>query len=748
VTADPDEAAPPSSALGQLLLDSRFSVPQRRPGIVSRADLVDIARSSDCRLVAITAPAGYGKTTFLAEWAHAEDRPVAWVSLNRFDDDPAMLLTALASAYCRADPASADLIADMQGPGLSVLGRAAPRLVAAFSVSRVPFVLMLDDLHELQSPACHDVLGMVISGIPQGCQLATASRSEQPHLPRLRVSRLALEFGAGDLALDATGARQIFASAQVSLDPDQAATVTERTEGWPVGLYLAAVIASESHNQVPTVTGDDRYIADYLYREALIRWPEDTQRFLRCTAVLDQLCAPLCDAILESSGAAGHLRRLEASSLFLVPLDRQRSWYRYHALFREFLAGELSRTEPDMIVTLHQRAAAWFEANGSPAQALEHLLQTADWERSVQLVTKLAIPTFHAGQLSTVRRWYAALGDANIERYPPLAVLAGWESVLTGDTSKALRRAALVDAASFDQVPPDGSASFESARAILRAGMCANGPESMMADAAFGVAQEPAWSPWRDTALWLVGEAHLLVGHLDEASAVLAEASASAATMGSYDTIPICEAHLAWLAMDHGEWQEANDRLQLALATIQHNRLHDYVFSSPTFAGAARLALHHGDTSEAHRELARAMRARPSATYVLPYHAVRLRLQLAEMHLALADLATSRQLLREIHDILAHRPDLGTLVDEVEKLRQVLASSTTTGAIRRPPLTPAELRLLPYLQTHLTVEHIAERLFLSSHTVRTQVKSIYRKLGVSSRNDAIQEATTIGLIGA
>jgi LuxR family maltose regulon positive regulatory protein len=748
VTADPHDAGPPSSALGQLLLDGKYSVPQPRPGTVSRHDLVDLARSSDCRLVAITAPAGYGKSTFLVEWAHAEDRRVAWVSLNRFDDDPAMLLTALASAYWRADLASADLIADMQGPGLSVLGRGAPRLVASFSATPAPFVLMLDDLHELQSPTCHDVLGMVISGMPEGCQLATASRSEQPHLPRLRASRMALELGPGDLALDATGARQIFATAQVNLDPEQATTVTERTEGWPVGLYLAAVVARESHDQAPTVTGDDRYIADYLYREALIQWPEDTQRFLRRTAVLDQLCAPLCDAILESSSAAGHLRRLEASSLFLVPLDRQRSWYRYHALFREFLTGELRRTEPDLIVTLHRRAAAWFEANGTPSQALEHLLQTGDWERSVQLVSKLSLPTFHAGRLSTVQRWYAAIGDANIERYPPLAVLAGWESVLIGDTTRAERRAAFLDAASFDLTPADGSASFASARAMLRAAMCASGPERMMEDAAFGLAQEPAWSPWRDQALWLMGEAHLLTGHLDEASALLTEASASAAAMGNSDTIPICEAHLAWLVMDHGEWQEANDRLELALATIEQNRLQDYVFSIPTFGGAARLALHRGDTSEAHRQLARAMRVRPTATYVLPYHAVRARLQLAEVHLALADLATSRQLLREIHDILAHRPDLGILVDEVEKFRQVLASSTSTGAVRRPPLTPAELRLLPYLQTHLTVEHIAERLFLSSHTVRTQVKSIYRKLGVSSRDDAIQEATTIGLLGA
>jgi len=278
--------------------------------------------------------------------------------------------------------------------------------------------------------------------------------------------------------------------------------------------------------------------------------------------------------------------------------------------------------------------------------------------------------------------------------------------------------------------------------------MCANGPERMMADAAFSLAQEPAWSPWRDSALWMLAEAHLLAGEFDEARAAFAEASAVAAGMGNWDTIPICEAHVAWLAMDRGEWQEAADRLKLALGTIDAHRLDDYVFSLPAFAGAARLSVHHGDVKEAHRQLTRAMRARPSATYLLPYLAVQLRLHLATVYLALAEPATVRQLLREIDDIVSRRPALGTLIDEVKEFRVALASAkAAVGAAAMLPLTPAELRLLPYLQTHLTVDKIAERLFISSHTVKTQFRAIYRKLGVSSRNDAVQKATAVGLLG-
>ena len=387
-----------------LLLDSKLSVPRPRPGFVSRAGLIEKARGGGCRVIGVTAPAGYGKSTLLVEWALAEDRPVVWVSFDRLDDDPALVLSLLASACARAWPADAGLIANVSGVGVSVLGRAAPRLASVFRASPVPFVVMLDDLHELRSPACHDVLSVVISGIPPGSQLVAASRFEQPHLPRLRASGDALEFMAADLALDAAGAEQIFSQAHVSLTRELAAAVTERTEGWPAGLYLAAVIAAGNDGEPVTVSGDDRWVADYLYRESLARLPEGVQRFLRRTAVLDQLSAPLCEAVLAESGAQEQLRGLEASSLFLIPLDRRREWYRYHALFREFLLGELRRIEPDAVMKLHLRAADWYESSGSPAMALEHLLNTTERDRCVRLVTELILPVYQAGQMSTVQR--------------------------------------------------------------------------------------------------------------------------------------------------------------------------------------------------------------------------------------------------------------------------------------------------------------------------------------------------------
>jgi LuxR family transcriptional regulator, maltose regulon positive regulatory protein len=747
VTVDPREVPRSVADLDALLLDAKLSVPRLRPGSVSRAGLIGVGRFSDCRVVAVTAPAGYGKSTLLAEWALAEDRRVAWVSLDRFDDDPTILLTLLASAYARVSPDNADLIADVSGVGVSPLARAAPRLASVLRTTPVPFVLMLDDLHELQSPACHDVLSVVISGIPAGSQLVAASRSEQPHLPRLRAAGDAWEITGSDLAMDAAGAEQIFAAAQVSLTHERAAAVTERTEGWPVGLYLASVIAGDSDGQVLSISGDDRYVTDYLYRESLMKLPKSVQRFLRRTAVLDQLCAPLCDAVLEESGGQQRLRSLEASSLFVIPLDRRRQWYRYHGLFREFLLGELRRVEPDVIMKLHLRAADWYESSGSPAMAIEHLLNTAERDRCARLATKAILPTYQAGQISTVQRWLSEVGDSAVEEYPPLAVLAGWVTALTAQTAEAQRWAAVLDTASFDEVPADGTASFASARAMLRVIMCPAGPKQAMADASFAVTQEPAWSPWHDQALCLCAEAHLLTGDVDQARVLFAESATLAAMRSNIDSLVLSESELALIAMDRGRWADAGDLLEVAFTAIDEHRMHDYATSVLAFAAAARLAVHRGDLKEADRRLTQAMRARPSCTFALPFIAVRLRLQLAKVYWTLGDHASARHLLREIDDVLLHRPDLGVLVDEVAEFRRIVTSSAQLGATGESPLSPAELRLIPYLQTHLTFAEIGERLFISRNTVSTEVASIYRKLGVSSRRNAVQHATAVGLLG-
>jgi LuxR family transcriptional regulator, maltose regulon positive regulatory protein len=734
--------------LTDVLLNSKLSPPPVTRNIVSRKSVIERARSSGCRAVAVTAPAGYGKSTLLVEWARMENRALAWLSLDRFDDDPMRFLLGLASAYALVDPSSRDLVADISGPGISVLGRAAPRLAAAFASAKRSFVLMVDDLHQVQSDDCLDVFELLMTRFPSGSQLVSSSRSEQTHVSQMRHLGDAMEIGMDQLALDEGGARAIFEEAQVELTPESAGEVTKRTEGWPVGLQLAALIAKDTVDEEYFVAGDDRYVADYLYREILSRQPEHLQRFLRRTSVLEQMSGDLCDAVLESEDGVQTLRELEGQNLFVLPLDRRRHWYRYHSLFREFLLSELRRREAGKIDDLHRRAANWYEAQGSPEIALEHLLQTAERDRAMRILLALSHPTYQRGGLSTALRWLSAIGDASIRSYPPLAVFAAWMAVLTGDTVGAERWAALADSSSYSGETQDGSSSFESARAMLRAGMCPLGPSTMLADAEFAAAQESASSPWRPVPLLFLGEAHLLVGNgADAARPFFVEGSQIAFEAGSdVDSGVVSASELAILAMDQGQWDEASGHLDRTLTTIDEWRTQDYVTSLLAFSGAARLALHRGQRDSALTWLTRAMRSRHMATYVLPFLAVRLRIQLAKVYLALGDAAAARQLARECDEVVIHRPALGTLIGELGELRDLLRTSEM-DTTRLSVLTPAEFRLLPYLQTYLTMADIAKRLNVSRNTVNSQVSSIYRKLGVSSRQEAVEEAIERGLLG-
>lgn len=733
--------------LEAVMLDVKLSRPSaQKRGLVSRELLVDRARDSGCRVVGVTAPAGYGKTTFLAEWLEADNRASAYVGLDRFDDDPLRLMALLAHAYNRVSPGNDEMVEDITGPGVAALGRAAPRLAASLRASSQPFTLMLDDLHVLRSPECHDVLSVVLAAIPDHSQVVTASRFEQPHIPRLRASGEVFELGVDELALDESGARHVFASQRIDLSPEEASLIIRRTEGWPVGISLAARIATETEGDLTAIAGDDRYVADYLYGQALAQLPEEVASFLRRTAVLNELSASLCDAVLQLPGSQKVLRDLEESHLFLVPLDRRREWYRYHELFREFLLGELRRVEPGSVMPLHTRAADWYEAHGAIEKGVEHLLRTEDRSRCAQLIADVALTSYQTGHMSTLSRWLSELGDDGVVAYPPLAVLAGEIALLTGRTEEAERWMSIVTELSYDEVPRDGTASFESSRAIFAAMLCHLGPEQMRDDAAFALEQELESSPWRDGALDMYAQALLLLGERERARELFEETSALAVSFSNTDNFVIAESELGLMALDRGDNAAAEQHVESALAAVRETRMHDYGTSFIAFATGARAALLSGSLEETHTLLAEGMRARQFCTTAMPYMAVRGRIHLAKVFLSLADLVSARHLLREITDILHKRPKLGTLVEETEQLRAVIASSTV-NIPGRTPLTPAELRVLPLLQTHLTFPQIAERLFVSVNTIRTQVGSIYRKLAVTTRAEAVDQATRVGLLG-
>ncbi|WP_194409545.1 LuxR family transcriptional regulator [Microbacterium cremeum] len=732
--------------LQAVLLGSKTHIPPVQDGAVSRHRLIEGARASGARIVAVTAPAGYGKSTMLAEWAARESRNVAWVSLDRTDDDPASLLSAIAAASSPLSPAAASVVADMRGIGASALGRAAPLLAAALAAAPSDFVLFIDDLHRASSADCQDVLEVLLARVPRGSQIVVASRSEAPLLARLRAAGEVWEVGVADLSLDHAGARAIFDRAGVErVDDAELESILEKCEGWPTGLYLCALVA-RSGGDAASVTGDDRYLADYLYRECLERLPADMQDFLRRTSVLDAMSPSACNAVLGIEDSRARLHEVEIANLFLIPMDRNRGLFRYHALFREFLQTDLERAEgAGAVAALHRQAAAWHEEHGAPAVAVEHLLQAGETEAAAERIADLALSLYGQGQVSTVRRWFTVLGEDVVRASPALVVSITWTAVLLGDVAAGERWARALDDIDASGFPDADRVLFESARAMVRAAMCVDGYESAAEDASYAIEHEPASSPWRDQALHLWGSVRLLADDAAGARAAFEEAVEVATVMGNPDTVILSEPELALLAIDRGDWSLAGTHARRGVAMIDASHMDGYATTALALAVAARVAIREGDRETGERLLARGMRARVGCTHLLPYLSVSVRLQLAKAHVASGDRSAAWHLLREIDDLLHKRPDVGALSTQVEEFRTSMQGQPSAGG--SVPLTPAELRLLPYLQTHLTIAEIGQRLFISRNTVSSEVGSIYRKLGVTTRGAAVERSISLGLLG-
>jgi len=475
--------------------------------------------------------------------------------------------------------------------------------------------------------------------------------------------------------------------------------------------------------------------------------------FLTRTAVLERLSGPLCDAVLEASGSDRILSSLEDSNLLLVALDRQRDWYRYHHLFRELLQAELERREPELVQTLHARAAAWCEANGLAELAIDHAQAADDADQVARLVASLAQPAYASGRVETARRWFQWFEDQGlVHRYPPVAVLGAWVQALVGRPAgverwvdAAERRGAAAEATSAAQTPPDGSTT-ESYLAMLGGLLCRNGLGRMRADAEAALAGLSPTSPWRATALLLEGVATLLGGHADQADPILTQAVELGTHTGALPAASTALAERCLVAIGRKDWSQAETLADQALVVLETGRLNDYIMSALVHVVAGRTALHRGDVPAAKDHLVQAARLRPLLTYAIPSLAVQTLLELGQAYLMLEDTAGARTVLRQARGILQRRPDLGVLPGQAEELHATL-DAIREGHQGVSTLTTAELRLLPLLATHLSFLEIGQRLYISRHTVKSQAVSIYRKLGVSSRSEAVQQLQEIGLLG-
>jgi LuxR family maltose regulon positive regulatory protein len=749
-----ERAGPAQGGRGPVfdLVAAKLHRPGVRPGTVRRSLLIDrLARGDHRPIVSVAAPAGYGKTTVLTQWAAQGGPAFAWVSVDEADNDPKVLLTYVAEALDAVEPIGERVFDALASPGSSVPGSVVPRLGSAFSAMTTPVVLVIDDVHLLRNFECRAALSVLADHVPGGSRLVLAGRDQPPlRMARLRAEGRIVEIGPGDLSLAPGEAAALLDDAGVMLGEDDVAELHRRTEGWPAGLYLAALYLREG-GSLPSAavsfSGDDLLVSEYVESEFLSRISWQQRVFLTRTAVLERMSGPLCDTVLDLPGSAATLAHLARSNLMLVPLDRRGEWYRYHHLFRDMLLAELHRNEPGLMPSLQRRAAEWYARNGEPEEALEYWMKAGDVAAAAPLIGALTFAAYQRGMVSTAERWLNWLDDhADMDNYPAVAVLAAAISAVTGKAMDADRWAKTAERGAAVARLPDGSPSIEPWLALLRALLCHEGEEQMRADAELAASTIAAGSFWRATPILLRGMAHLMASDVARADMFFEDAAADARAAGGTTDACVALAERSLLAMASGMWDLAERHLSEARSVAREANLEDYPPVTIMYAAAARLALHDADRPRARLALTRSQRLRPALTYALPHLAVQARLVLARCHLALGDAAAARILLREIDEILIRRPGLGAFVRHAEDLRAEFSHVRGSHAAGASALTAAELRLLPLLSTHLSFPEIAGELFLSPHTIKTQSRSLYRKLGTSSRSQAVSRARELALL--
>jgi LuxR family transcriptional regulator, maltose regulon positive regulatory protein len=642
------------------LVAAKLRRPLLRPGTVCRSAVIERLVRDGGPVVSVVAPAGFGKTTLLAQWAERDRRAFAWVSLDGTDNDPKFLLSYVAEALDAVEPIGEPVFEALASPVSSVPGSVVPRLASAFASLTTPVVLVLDDVHLLHNRECRAALSVLAGHVPEGSRLVLAGRAGPPlRMARLRAEGTITEVGPADLSLTLAEASALLREAGLTLGAAEMADLHRRTEGWPAGLYLAALAIREggpAESPGAGFDGADQFITEYVDSEFLAQVSRRDREFLTRAAVLERLCGPLCEAVLELPGSGATLAGLARSNLLLVPLDRRGRWYRYHHLFRDVLLAELERAEPGLIPVLRRRAAGWCLANGLEEEALEYFIAAGDVEQSARLVSEFSLLAYRQGRVTTVQRWLQWLDRRDeISGHPVVAVLASLLSAVAGRPAEAERWADAVDRWRDGPAAGPGDPAAEAWAALLRAVLCRHGVEQMRADA-------------------------------DEAARRFAAG-------GIVDPMPaLCQGVARMLAGDLGA-------------------------ADSSFAEAAGAARESG------------------AAEVL-----------TRVHLVRADPAGARTLLQEIDDLLQRRPGLGTLAGEAAGLRARLAAERGSAAPGVSSLTAAELRVLPLLATHLSFREIAAELFVSRHTVRSQAMSVYRKLGASSRSQAVGRARGLGLL--
>jgi LuxR family transcriptional regulator, maltose regulon positive regulatory protein len=743
----------------EVVIATKLFRPNPRHQTVERTRLHDLLRQGcTIPLTLVVAPAGWGKSTLVADWLRHDQVAAGWVSLDGGDDDPKRFWRYLLLAAGQAAPgAGGAALRRLDAAGSDVLRDVLPTFVNEMTSSDAALVLVLDDYHLITSAQVHESVSTLLDRCPPQLHLVLITRADPPlPLSRLRVRGELAELRAEHLRFSLAEAREFFGGRLgTQLSKQDVDRLVARTEGWAAGLQLAALRLKDRADPssfIERFTGADWHIVNYLGEEVLASQPHRVRDFLLLTSVLNRLCAPLCNALTEGDDAAELISEVNRANLFLIPLDDERRWFRYHHLFGGLLRHELARTAPDKPAALHQRAARWYADNGDAAEAIGHAIAAGDVALSGQLVATHWRQHFNAGQLETVRMWLDPLPAGLVAADASLTAARVWVAL---DTGRLEEVGAALDAAETSG-PPDIHLMVLRALHMYKTGDVGGAGRRLQE------ISPSADDPFIATVHRLVqGISSMWLGDADRARDLLAEAARRAENDGNRLAYIYAEGCLALLAVNHGDLALAGT-LVLDAESAVGQTLSDshFVAMFPALAGA-RLAAQVGDWARAEHAAAAAVelgrrgagRVELAAALLTASAVFRTSPPAAAPPDPGATPAACHEdgsdpgaLVGEARGIVRHCPDPGPVVAAwlADEQRAEAARTRQEGLIE--PLTDRELTILRLLPAPTPQRELASALFVTPNTLKTHLRAIYRKLGAESRGDAVIRARERGLI--
>jgi ATP/maltotriose-dependent transcriptional regulator MalT len=727
------------------MLEAKLRPPPARSEWVVRARLLEeLDRATQRPVTLIAAPAGYGKTTVVAQWLASNSRPatVAWVSPDSPDNDPVRLWTHIATALDRAGCIIARDIAGFVAAGdHDMLTAVLPRIVDAMAALPSDITVLIDDFDVVRAAECNKQIDFFIKHLPANAHLILITRADPMlRLGRLRAAGQLSEIRADELAFTSQEALALLASDGVQLSSDAVSELMRRTEGWPAGLYLAALsLASRADpgEFVHIFSGNNRFIGDYLTEEVLSRQTDDIRNFILDTSILGRFSAPLCDYVTETRHSASILRDLEHTNMFLVPLDSEERWFRFHHLFGAVANSALEAEQPARAAMLHGRAAEWLSENGYVDDAIEHALAAGQAERAANLVNAHWMSYFDAGLGTTIQRWLRAIEASAADHSTAYVVTAAWMAALSGNQEEMDRRLAQLNNASNNARLPDGTKSVESVVALIRGLFGFGGPLDTLAFARRAAELETngnlAWFAVANTSL---GHASYLVGDLETAVGVLPKAATSEAAPALIRILAL--AALALTQAELGQDDRSRRSAEEAMEVVATRSLHALPQVSLAFTALGQSQAASGELVQAMATLEHGLNLRRKIAGLSPWPTIHHLLIMGRVAVMAGDLPQARRLLDEVSLLIRQYPDgMAAMIARLEAARKTLREAQTAS---RPdePLTAREIDVLRRLAGPLSLGQIASELYLSQNTVKTHTMALYRKLGARSRSEAVK----------